>query len=284
MGAGNVAVTIGYIARRQCLGYPMRLMLSSLLLLCCAAAHGAEVALEDLTTTQVRAALSAGHTVAIVPVGGTEQNGPHMVLGKHNQRVRALAARIARELGNALVAPVLSYVPEGQISPPTEHMRHAGTLSIPDAAFKSVLAATGRSLKQHGFTDIVYLGDSGNYQHQLQEVAVGLNKEWAGRGARAHFIKEYYQAAQAPFMAALRAKGLSDAQIGSHAGAADTALLMALHPAGVHAQAMPRDMQQGASLGVRGDPRAASVELGQLGVDLIVTRSVAAIRQATSRP
>ncbi len=261
----------------------MRLLLS-LLLLCCATAQGAEVALEDLTTTQVREALNAGHTVAIVPVGGTEQNGPHMVLGKHNQRARELAARIARQLGNALVAPVLSYVPEGQISPPTEHMRHAGTISIPDAAFKSVLAATGRSLKQHGFTDVVYLGDSGNYQHLLQEVAAGLNQEWAGRGARAHFIKEYYQAGQAPFMAALRAKGLSDAQIGSHAGAADTALLMALHPAGVHVQAMPRDMQAGANQGVRGDPRVASVELGQLGVDLIVTRSVAAIRQATARP
>ena len=149
----------------------MRLMLLSLLLLCCATARGAEVALEDLTTTQVREALNAGRTLAIVPVGGTEQNGPHMVLGKHNQRARELAARIARQLGNALVAPVVSYAPEGQISPPTEHMRHAGTISIPEAAFKSVLAATGRSLKQHGFTDIVYLGDSGNYQHLLRAVA-----------------------------------------------------------------------------------------------------------------
>ena len=262
----------------------MRLMLLSLLLLCCATARGAEVALEDLTTTQVREALNAGRTLAIVPVGGTEQNGPHMVLGKHNQRARELAARIARQLGNALVAPVVSYAPEGQISPPTEHMRHAGTISIPEAAFKSVLAATGRSLKQHGFTDIVYLGDSGNYQHLLRDVAAGLNKEWAGRGARAHFIHDYYQAGQAPFSAALRAKGLSDAQIGSHAGAADTALLMALHPGGVHAAAMPRDTHAGTSQGVRGDPRAASLELGQLGVELIVTRSVAAIRQATARP
>ncbi len=81
------------------------------------------VFLEDLTWTEVRDALAAGTTTVIIPTGGTEQNGPHMVLGKHNYLVRYKAGEVARRLGNALVAPVMAYVPEGDVDPPTGHMR-----------------------------------------------------------------------------------------------------------------------------------------------------------------
>src|SRR6478735_890611 len=94
---------------------------------------------DELTWTELRDAINTGWTTVIVPVGGTEQSGPHMVLGKHNVRARALAARIAASLGNALVAPVIAYVPEGAIDPPAGHMRFAGTISIPDAAFEATL-------------------------------------------------------------------------------------------------------------------------------------------------
>src|SRR5512147_1354909 len=77
------------------------------------AAQPATVSLEELTWIELRGEIRSGKTVVIVPVGGTEQNGPHMALGKHNVRVRSLAGRIAVELGNALVAPVVPYVPEG---------------------------------------------------------------------------------------------------------------------------------------------------------------------------
>ena len=49
------------------------------------------VLLEELTWTELRDAIGAGATTILVPVGGTEQNGPHMALGKHNVRVRVLA-------------------------------------------------------------------------------------------------------------------------------------------------------------------------------------------------
>ena len=58
-----------------------------------------------------------------------------MALGKHNVRAKVLAGKIASALRNALVAPVVSYVPEGAITPPTAHMRYAGTISVPDEAF-----------------------------------------------------------------------------------------------------------------------------------------------------
>ena len=93
------------------------------------------VFIEELTWVEVRDAIKAGKTTIIFPTGGTEQNGPHMVLGKHNFRVAALSLRIAEKLGNALVAPVVSYVPEGRVSPPTGHMRFAGTISVPGDAF-----------------------------------------------------------------------------------------------------------------------------------------------------
>src|SRR5882757_5361477 len=76
------------------------------------AAPSASPYLEDLTWTELRDRVKAGTTTVLVPIGGTEQSGPHMALGKHNVRARVLAARIAQRLGNAVVAPVMAYVPE----------------------------------------------------------------------------------------------------------------------------------------------------------------------------
>jgi creatinine amidohydrolase/Fe(II)-dependent formamide hydrolase-like protein len=142
-------------------------VLSVLSILCFGAAAQAappSVQLEELTWTEVRAALQSGTTTIIVPAGGTEQSGPHIALGKHNVRARVLAGRIAAALGDTLVAPVLAYVPEGAISPPSGHMLFPGTISIPDAVFKSTLEAAGRSLRQAGFIHIVLVGDHGGYQ------------------------------------------------------------------------------------------------------------------------
>jgi creatinine amidohydrolase len=252
------------------------------LLACSPAAWSASgsVFLEEMTWTEVRDAIHAGKTTVIIPVGGTEQSGPHMALGKHNVRVKALAGKIAATLGNALVAPVLSYVPEGNISPPSGHMRFAGTISVPDEAFRAILDGAARSFRQHGFVDIVLIGDHGGYQSSLKAVAARLNRDWAATPARAHFIADYYKAADVDYAQLLRARGLSDAQIGLHAGTADTSLMLAVDPALVRPDEMRRDPREGRANGVAGDPRASSAALGQLGVDLIVAKTVAAIRTA----
>lgn len=241
--------------------------------------------LDDLTWTEVRDALKAGKTTVIIPIGGTEQSGPHMALGKHNVRVKVLAESIALALGNALVAPVVAYVPEGRIAPPTQHMRFAGTVSVPDDAFKAVVDGAARSFRQHGFTDVVLIGDHGGYQSQLEAVATRLNRDWAGSAARAHFIGAYYDAAQAPYNQALRDHGLSDSQIGTHAGAADTSLMLAIDASRVRRdQLQPgRDAAAAKALGVSGDPGPSTAALGQLGVELIVSRTTAAIRQAIAQ-
>ncbi len=247
------------------------------------AAGSTSVLLEDLTGPELRERIAGGATTALIPIGGTEQNGSHMALGKHNVRGRLLAVRIAQQLGDAIVAPVLAYVPEGSISPPTQHMRWAGTISISDAAFEALLAGAARSLRAHGLCHIVLLGEHGGYRSSLDRVAASLNREWAPRSAcRVHALPEYYRAAVAGYAQTLKAQGYSAAEIGTHAGLADTALTLALDPSLVRTD---RLAQAGAALhpdnGVAGDPAKATAELGRAGVELIVRAAVAAVRAAT---
>ncbi len=246
------------------------------------AASAASLRLEDLTTTELRDAIGAGKTTILVPIGGTEQNGPHMALGKHNRRVQILAERIAQALGNALVAPVIAYVPEGGLEPPTAHMRFAGTITVPPATFVSVLESAARSFRLHGFRDIVFLGDHGGYQRELVTAAQRLNRRWAGDAARAHALPEYYRVVETGYPQALRARGLRDDEIGTHAGLADTALMLAVDPTLVRSEALA-SRGAGPMDGVSGDPRRASAELGRIGVDLIVTQASEAIRNAAAR-
>jgi creatinine amidohydrolase len=235
------------------------------------------VFLEELAWTELRDLVGSGKTTILVPIGGTEQNGPHMALGKHNRRVQVLSERIARALGNALVAPVIAYVPEGQVSPPTEHMRFPGTITVSEDTFEKVLEYAARSFKLAGFRDIVFLGDHGGYQRGEKTVADRLDREWAATSVRVHAIEEYYRAGQAEFARLLKSRGFREEEVGTHAGLADTSLMLATDPRLVRADRLR------SGEGVHGDPRQSSAELGRLGVDLIVTRTVDSVRKALAR-
>ena len=237
--------------------------------------------LEAMTSTELRERIAHGTTTVLVPIGGTEQNGAHMVLGKHNVRAHVLADRIAEALGNAIVAPTIAYVPEGSIHPPAAHMKYAGTISVPDAVFEGLLESTARSFKQHGFRDVVFLGDHGGYQSDLAQVADRLNREWAKDPAcRAHAPSEYYRITQTAYLAALKAHGVSEAELGSHAGLADTALALAVDPALVRTDKLAGPYPAG----VTGNPKRATAELGELGTRLVVETTVAAIRKEAQAP
>ena len=241
------------------------------------------VFLEELTWTEIRDRIQAGGTTVIVPIGGTEQNGPHMAVGKHNVRVKALSEKIARALGNALVAPVLAYVPEGQVSPPTGHMRFPGTLTVPDDVFQKNVEYAVRSLKAHGFRHIVLLGDHGSTQSGQSAVATRLNREWASAPVRVHAVGEYYRASQDEFRQLLKARGYRDDELGSHAALADTSLMLAVDPRLVRMDRLRRGTGPTGD-GVDGDPGRASAELGRLGVEAIVARTVSAVKTAIARP
>lgn len=242
------------------------------------------VFLEDLTWTELKAQVNAGVTTVIVPIGGTEQSGPYLALGKHNVRVKMLSEKIARGLGNAFVAPVVAYVPEGGIAPPTSHMRFPGTITVTDDLFEKMLDSAARSFKLHGFRDVVFLGDHGGYQADLKIVADKLNRDWAKTPVRAHALPEYYLASQNDYGQFLKGRGYSSDEIGKHAGLLDTSLMLALDPRLVRSEQLKSAAKPSIEQGVSGDPRRASAELGQPGIDAIVSKTIDAIKKATARP
>ena len=120
----------------------------------------------------------------------------------------------------------------------------------------------------------------GPNQPGQRAVAARLNREWAGTPVRVHAIDEYYRASTDGFREVLRSKGYRDEEIGSHAGLADTALMLAIDPTLVRADRLRREGGSSVRDGVEGDPRRASAELGRLGVDAIVSRTTQAIQRA----
>ena len=147
--------------------------------------------LEEMTWMDVRDALAAGQTTAIIPTGGIEPNGPWLVTGKHNYVLRANCDAIARELGNAICAPIIKLVPEGAIEPPSGHMRSPGTISLRQETFEAMLTDVAHSLKMHGFRNIIFIGDSGGNQAGQRAVAEKLNAKWETGPVVAH-VQEYY--------------------------------------------------------------------------------------------
>jgi creatinine amidohydrolase/Fe(II)-dependent formamide hydrolase-like protein len=153
------------------------------------------VFMEEMTWMEIRDAMKAGKDTVIVATGGLEQNGPYLVSAKHNIVLRATTEALARKLGNALVSSIIQFVPEGDIDPPTGHMRYPGSISLTAATFEALLTDVASSLKANGFKTIVFIGDSGGNQAGMKKVAEALSAKWAaaGAGTRIYFIPEYYQ-------------------------------------------------------------------------------------------
>ena len=236
------------------------------------------VFLEELTWVEARDAIAAGKTTVIIPTGGTEQNGPHMVLGKHNFLVKYKAGEIAKQLGNAIVAPVLAYVPEGDIpgpKPAAGHMRFPGTITIPEAVYEGILESAARSLRHAGFIDIAFVGDSGGNQAGQKAVSEKLNKEWAGTNVRVHHITAYYPGRGD---AIAMANGLTMEEVGGHAGSQDTTSFLYLDPSKLRVDKFfvgkTNDGQ-----GHTGDPRKATAYIGKLILEAQIGDAAAQIRE-----
>ena len=236
-----------------------------------------EVEIERMTSPEVREAIAAGKTTIIIPTGGTEQNGPHMVIGKHNFIVKETARRIAERLGNALVAPVLAYVPEGDIDKREGHMAYPGTISVPPSIYSQVLESAAASFRIEGFKTIVFLGDSGPNQEPQRAIAQKLSAAWAKEGARVVQPDSYYGANGG--LEWLKSQGESDAAIGLHAAIRDTSELMAVFPEGIRAGRAVADKD-----GVIGDPTRATAERGKKLIELKVEAAVKDIEAAIKAP
>ena len=142
------------------------------------------VLIEDMTWMEVRDAMKGGKQTVLIATGGVEQNGPYLVTGKHNVVLRGTTEAIARKLGNALVAPIVPFVPEGDIQPPSSHMKYPGTVSVTEQTYEMLLTDICRSFRTHGFKHIVLIGDSGGNQDGMQRVAKKLNADRRGQMGR----------------------------------------------------------------------------------------------------
>jgi creatinine amidohydrolase/Fe(II)-dependent formamide hydrolase-like protein len=239
--------------------------------------------IEQMTWTEIRDAMQAGKSTVIVPVGGTEQNGPHMVMGKHNYIITFAAGELARQLGNALVAPTVAWVPEGSYDD-EDFGEKPGVITNPAPSYQNLLEAAARSLESHGFTEVLFIGDSGGDQNGMREVAEKLGVEWAGGPTKVYALTDYYAKGQEYARAWLQAAYGYDMQtIGSHAGITDTSAVMYVFAAGVRND---RRMPGGGSpdAGVTGDPTKATVEIGRMVVSLKVVAAVQQYRDLTAPP
>lgn len=235
------------------------------------------VFLEELTWMEVRDQIRGGKTTVIVATGGIEQNGPYLATGKHNYILQGTTKAIARRLGNALVAPIVPFVPEGDIDPPTVHMKYPGSISLTEETYRRLLTDICGSLRANGFAEIVLIGDSGGNQEGMQAVARELNQKWAGGKTRVHFIPEYYDYPGVETF--LEGQGVKQVPEGLHDDFAITSQMMAVDPTTVRMKqriAANKFRINGISL----SPPERTIELGRRVIEYRAELTAEKIRQA----
>jgi creatinine amidohydrolase len=238
------------------------------------------VYIEDLTWPEVQQAIKGGKTSAIIYAGSTEQNGPHMAIGKHNFIARWVAGAIAIKLGDALVYPTLPFAITGDLTQKTGHMRFPGSVSLQSSTFRNVIHDIATSAADAGFTNVFLMGDHGGGQAELAAVAKELDAQWKSRGVRVFYVPDVYslEKDQARKFAATRNLPTKDV----HAGFDDTSELMALdapHRWIRSDKLAASTAAQTAITGVDGDPTKASPAYGNIFLQYKVDDAVAQIKQ-----
>lgn len=239
------------------------------------------VFLEELTWAEARDLVKGGWTTVIIGTAGTEQKGPHMVDGEHKFVMTYTADKIARGIGRTLVAPVVTYVPEGSWDPPGGHMGKPGTITLPEDRFVELLVHAGRSLKAGGFTTVLFLGESGGNRTGMRTAAEKLNALWAG-SARALWVDDYYTKAHADQEVwAAKFLGVPPAQVGNHANILDTSELLFVAPQHIRTDRLVgNDYENNGVSGVNQSKASPQVgrELLQIKIDL----ALAQVKRMTS--
>jgi creatinine amidohydrolase len=235
------------------------------------------VFLEELTWLEVRDAMRAGKRTVIIATGGIEMNGPYVALGKHNFVLRATTEAIARKLGNALVAPIVPFVPEGDIDPPTGHMRYPGSISLQADTYKRLLTDIAASMRAHGFAHVILIGDSGGNQTGMKEVAAELGARWTDNRTRIHYIPEYYDLPAVTQW--LESQGIREVDEELHDEVAMEAVIATVDATLIRAK---ERMAKGkfSINGVDLSPLDKTIALGRRIVEFRAERTVQAIRRA----
>lgn len=229
--------------------------------------------IEDLTMLEVRDLIKAGKTTALILTGGIEENGPYLTTGKHNNVLKATGESIARALGNALVAPIVTLEPGNPMRPNLS----PGTIVLSQATFQAVLTDMANSLRSQGFKDVVMLGDSGGNLKGMQAAATALNEQWKGQGY-VHFIPEYYNYADVEKFEEEKL-GIHEKLEGYHDDYYITAIISTVSTDAIR---MPERRKAGKFVinGVPLDPIAKTIENGKKMVAFRTEVTVAAIKKS----
>lgn len=229
--------------------------------------------IEEPTMMEVRDAIQEGKTTALILTGGIEENGPYLATGKHNYVLRVMGESIARELGDALVAPIVTLEPGDP-----ERVRTPGTVYLSRDTYKAVLRDMATSLETQGFTHIFLLGDSGGNQTPMKEVAEELTARWQGGPARVTFIPEYYNYDDVQEFER-EELGIHEVLEGYHDDYYISSIMMNADPRSVH---MEQRIKAGkfSINGVSLAPAAKTIENGRKIIRFRTEATVKAIRQA----
>jgi creatinine amidohydrolase len=243
------------------------------------------VMMDMMTTTEVRDAIAAGKNTVLIYNASTEQSGPHVVLGKHTIHARYLGERIARELGNALVAPVIPYSPTG-----AELLKFPGTIDLRPETLASLNEDIAASMVKAGFKYIILTGNHGGNQETIKALAPKLAEKYKAEGVRVFFSGAAYSGSGKETSEYAKAHNFPPS---GHGGIADTSTLWAACPQGcVRADKIamgdpmnrvPGQPTKMGPKGVEGDPRLSSIEVGKFYNDVQVKNAVAEIRGLVSQ-
>src|SRR6185503_2472009 len=237
------------------------------------------VFIEDLTWAEVRDLVKAGTTTVIIGTAGTEQKGPHMVDGEHKFVMTWSADKIARAIGKTLVAPVVTYVPEGSWENIGGHMAKPGTITLPDDRFVELLVNAGRSLKAGGFKTVLLIGESGGNRNGMRMAADRLNELWKGSDAKAWWIDDYYTKGHADQNKWVTEKiGIPANEIGGHANILDTSELLFVNPKQIRRNRLSGNDYE--NNGVSGNNQSKSTpEIGKALLQIKIDNAVAQIKE-----
>ena len=239
---------------------------------------------EELTWMEVRDAIKAGKTTGLILTGGVESNGPHLATGKHNFILKVMGEAIARKLGNALVAPIVTLEP----GRPDGDRVAPGSVFLSPATYRAVLTDMASSLRGMGFTNVILLGDSGGNQAAMKEVAATLDEKYKTTGTRFYFIPEYYDYASVQKM--LQSSGIPEKiEIGASQGSdqiheeyAIDALMALYDPKTIRIDERTKASRATIN-GVSLLPMSKTLEMGKKVVELRTKLTVDAIAKAMGK-
>jgi creatinine amidohydrolase/Fe(II)-dependent formamide hydrolase-like protein len=254
------------------------------------AASAQLVEFELMTWPEVRDALAAGKTTALIYTGGVEQRGPQNANGGHNLMARAIAKAIALELGNAIAMPVLPFTPNNASA------QLPGTIGLTPDLLEQVLERLVEQSIVTGFKNVVVMGDHGGGQGEgdanvYRRVATRLNDKYSAQGIHVFYCDQVYTPANAAFEKMVAAKGYP---LSLHGGLTDTSIMMYLDKDGTNVRKELLDTAVGVPVGpdgrpqastdpklangIVGDGRRSSAELGKQAFDIKVDFAVKQIQ------